>query len=98
MFTDTYFSSINYTRANTCAQIWTNYIEWIIIDPMSTKNNAHHSAKKLFNNYGVPSKIVMESAREKVMGRFKEAFQDATVQVQQLKYNTIWENRAECSV
>ena len=48
MFTDTYFSSIKSTRGNTCAQIWTNYIEWIRIDPMSTKIHAHHSAKKMF--------------------------------------------------
>ena len=38
---------------------------------MYTKTNAHHSAKKLFKNDGVPSKIVMDDAREKVMGKFK---------------------------
>ena len=54
---------------------------------MSTKINAHHSAKKLFKNYGLPSMIVMYGAREQVMGKFKEACQYATVQVQQLKYN-----------
>ena len=54
MFTDTYLSSINSTRSNTCAQIWTNDIEWIRIEPIPTKSNAHHSAKKLFNNNGVP--------------------------------------------
>ena len=31
---------------------------------MSTKSNAHHSDKKLFKNDGVPSKIVMDGARE----------------------------------
>ena len=46
---------------------------------MSTKINACHSAKKLFNNDGVPSKIVMDSARKQVIGKFKEACQDATV-------------------
>ena len=51
---------------------------------MSTKSHANHSAKKLLNNDGVPSKIVMDGAREQVMGKFKEAFQDATVQVQQI--------------
>ena len=54
MFTDTYLPSINSTRGNTCAQIWTNEIEWIRIDPMSTKINAHHSAKKLLKKDGVP--------------------------------------------
>ena len=65
---------------------------------MSTKSHANHSAKKLFNNDGVPSKIVMDGAREQVMGKFKEAFQDATVQVQQLVYNTPRVNRAEGAV
>ena len=86
MFTDTYFSSIKSTRGNTCAQIWTNDIEWIRIDPMSTKIHAHHSAKKMFKNYGVSSKIVVNGARDQIVGKSKEACQDATVQVQKLEY------------
>ena len=65
---------------------------------MSTKSYAHNSAKKLFKNDGVPSKIVMDSAREQIMGKFKEACQDETVQVQQLESNTTWENRDEGAV
>ena len=95
MFTDTYFSSIKSTRGNTCAQIWTNDIEWIRIDPMSTKT---YSGKNLFKNYGVPSKIVMDGDRERIMSKFKEACQDATVQVHQLEYNTPWANRDEGAV
>ena len=57
---------------------------------MSTKSNVHYSAKKLFNNDGVPSNIVMDGAMEQVMGIFKDACQDATVQVHLLKYNTTW--------
>ena len=95
MFTDTYFSSIKSTRGNTCAQIWTNEIKWIRIEPMSTKRNAHHSAKKLFKNDGVPSKLVMDGAREHIMGKFKESCQDSTYQVQQLEYNTPCANRSE---
>ena len=98
MVTDTYFSSIKSTRGNTCDQIWTNDNEWIRIDPMSTKINAHHSAKKLFKNNCVPSKIVMYGAREQVMGKFKEVCQDVTFQLKQLKYNTPLENRAEVAV
>ena len=69
-----------------------------MIDPLSTKIHANHPAKKLFKNDGVPSKIVMDGAREQIMGKFKEACQDATVQVQQLEYNTLWANRAEIAV
>ena len=36
--------------------------------------------------------------REQIMSKFKEAYQDATVQVQQLEYNTHWENRAKGAV
>ena len=98
MFTDTYFSSIKSIRGNTCAQIWTNDIEWIRIYPMYTQSHAHHSTKKMFKNIGVPSKIMMDGARLQVMGKFKESCQDATVQVQQLEYNTPWANRAEGAV
>ena len=92
MFTDAYFSSIK------CAQIWTNNIEWIRIDPMSTKIHTNHSAKKMFKKNAVPSKIVMDGAREQIMGKFKEACQDETVQVQQLEYNTPWAKRSEGEV
>ena len=63
MFTDTYFSFIKSTRGNTCAQIWTNDIEFVKIDPISNKTNAHHSANNLSNIDGVQSQIVMDSAR-----------------------------------
>ena len=69
-----------------------------MIDPMYTQSNAHHSDKNLFKNYGVPSNIVMDGDWEQVMGKFKKACQDATVQVQQLKYNIPWENRTEGAV
>ena len=65
---------------------------------MSTKSHAHHSAKKLFKNNCVTSKIVMDGAREKIMNKFKEACQDAKVQVQQLEYNSPWLNRSEGAV
>ena len=65
---------------------------------MSTKIHSHHSSKKMFNNYGVPSKIVMDGARDKIMRKFKESCQNATVQVHQLEYNTPWANRAEGAV
>ena len=98
MFTDTYFSSIKSTRGNTCAQVWKNDIEWIRIDPISTKSHAHNLAKKLFNNDGVPSKIVIDGAREQILVKSKEACQDATVQLQHIEYNTPWDNRAEGAV
>ena len=65
---------------------------------MSTTIHAHHSAKNMFKNNVVPSKIVMDVAREPIMGKFKEACQDTTVQVQHLEYNTPWENISEGAV
>ena len=65
---------------------------------MSIKIHAHHSSKKMFKNDGVLSKIVLDGARDQIMGKFKEACQNATVQVHQLKYNTPWSNRSEGSV
>ena len=69
-----------------------------MINSMSTKRNAHNSAKKLFKNDGVPSKIFMDGARGQVMGKFKEACQDSTAQLKKLKYNTPWANRDEGAV
>ena len=65
---------------------------------MSIKIHAHHSSKKMFKNDGVLSKIVLDGARDQIMGKFKEACQNATVQVHQLKYNTPWSNRSEGAV
>ena len=52
----------------------------------------------MFKNDGVQSKIVMDGAGEKIMGKLKEACQDATVPVLQLEYNTPRANRSEGSV
>ena len=50
MFTDTYFSSINSTRGDTCAQVWTDDIEWISIDHVFIKSNEHHSYISFFRS------------------------------------------------
>ena len=52
---------------------------------MSTKRHTHHSSKNMFKNDGVTSKIVMDGAREKIVGKFKDGCQDKTVQVHQLE-------------
>ena len=98
MFTNTYFSSIKSTRGHKCAQIWTNDIKYIRIEPIYAKSHAHHSAKNMFKNDGVPTKIVIDGAREQVIGKFKEACQDTTVKVQHLQYNTHWANRSKGAV
>ena len=46
---------------------------------MSNKIIAQYSAKNIFRNDGVTSKIVMDGDREQVMGKFKEACQKAMV-------------------
>ena len=40
----------------------------------------------------------MDGSREQFMGKLKDACQYTTVQVQQLKYNNPWKNRAEGAV
>ena len=62
---------------------------------MQSKSHAHHSAKKLFKNDGVPSNIVIDGARDQTLGKFKEHYNDTGVLVQKLVFNNPWANRAE---
>ena len=41
-----------------------NDFEWTRLNPLASKYKAHNSAKKLFKEDGVPSKIVIDSARD----------------------------------
>ena len=54
--------------------------------------------KKLFKDDRIINKIVMDGAREQIMGEFNKTCNDASVEVQQLEFSTPWVNLAEGSV
>ena len=70
IFTDTMLVRIKSHHGNTCAQVHTHRNMWCKAYPMKTNGEVHHSLSLLFLHEGVPKTLIMDGAREQVMGEF----------------------------
>ena len=70
IFTDTMLVGIKSHCRNTCAQIYMHRNTWCKAYLMKTKGEAHHSLSLLFSHEGVPKTLIMDGAKEQVMGEF----------------------------
>ena len=70
IFTDTMLVGIKSHCGNTCAQVYANRNTWCKVYPMKTKGEAYHSLTLFVSHEGVPKSLIMDGAREQVMGEF----------------------------
>ena len=57
---------------------------------MKTKRDVHHSLSLLFLHEGVPKTLIMDGAREQVMGEFHRKARQADCQVKQTEPYSPW--------
>ena len=62
---------------------------------MARKSDAQETLSLLFAQEGVPSTLVMDGAREQVMGEFRRKARQADCHVKQTKPYSLWQNAAE---
>ena len=95
MFTDTFVTEVKSRRGNTCCQVFGTKNGWKRAFPMRAKSEAHEALSLLFQRDGVPVKIIMDGAKEQVMGKFRKKCREAGSHVHQLEPHTPWANFAE---
>ena len=69
--TDTLFGKCKSLRGNTCAQVYSTPFHWVKSYPMTSKSEAHYTLDDMFNEVGVPRRIVSDGAKEFIQGEFK---------------------------
>ena len=65
---------------------------------MAKKSDAHEALSLLFAQEGVPSTLVMDGAREQVMGEFRNKARQADCHVKQTEPYSPWQNAAEGTI
>jgi hypothetical protein len=71
-FTDTLISNTKSRRNNIYAQVFATSDGWCRAYPMQKKSQAHEGLSLLFQREGVPNMMVMDGAREQMMGEFRK--------------------------
>ena len=98
MYTDTMFASKTSLRGNTCGQVYTNDIDFTRFYPMKDRKEMPDTLSQFFREEGVPSKLIVDGAREQIGQKVRRACSDANCSLRQLEYDTPWANRAEMAI
>ena len=98
MFTDTMFSDVTSKRGNKCAQIYCTNFGWVRAYPMKKKSQAHETFSNLCSTIGVPSALIMDGAREQIMGEFRCKAKEVDCRMKPLEPYTPWANAAESAI
>ena len=72
MFTDTLeVCTRSWFRHNKYAQVFSTKFGWVRVYPMQRKSQAHEALSLLAQREGVPPALVMDNAKEQIMGEFR---------------------------
>jgi transposase len=98
MFTDTLESSVKSKQGNQYARVFGMPIGWTRAYPMKKKSEAHEGLGLMFARNGVPDTMVMDNAKEQVMGEFRRKSREAGCHIRQMEPYSPWSNAAEGSI
>ena len=96
MYTDTMFAHTkSWHRKNKCGQVYATSFGWIGFYPMIAKSEAHETFTLLCQEKGVPSRLIMDNAKEQIDGEFKRKTRKYSCRVKQIDPYSQWQNQAE---
>ena len=98
LFTGTLEAGIVSHRVNRYAQVYAHRNTWCKAYPMAKKSHAHETLSLLFAQEGVPSTLVMDGAREQVLGEFRHKARQADCHVKQTEPYSPWQNAVEGTI
>ena len=99
VFTDTLEANVlSWHRRNRYAQVFATRFGWTRIYPMRNKSDAHEGLSLMAKQDGVPTRIIMDGAREQTMGEFRRKAKEMDVHVRQTEPYSPWQNAAELSI
>jgi hypothetical protein len=65
---------------------------------MAKKSQAHEGLSLLLQREGAPNTMIMDGAKEQVMGMFRHKCREAVIRVKQTEPYTPWSNAAEAAI
>ena len=97
-FTDTLISNTKSQRLNEYAQIFATPDGWCRAYPMRKKSEAHEGLSLMFQREGVPNTLIMDGAKEQLLGKFRKKCRDAGARIKQTEPYSPWSNAAESAI
>lgn len=98
LYTDTMQSKTRSRRGDLYAQVYCSSFRWSRVFPMKKKSEAADTVDLLFHRVGVPTKMIMDGAREQTLGKFRKKCQEASVHIKQTEPYSPWQNAAEGAI
>ena len=99
MFTDSLESGVtSWFHQNKYAQVFVKWFRWVRVYPMKKKSNAHEGLSAIAHGDGVPPLIVMDGAKEQMMGKFRCKARQMGIHVKQTEPYSPWQNAAEGAI
>ena len=99
MFTDTLEARTrSWFRCNKYAQVFSTKFGWVRVYPMQRKSQAHEALSLLAQREGVPPALVMDNAKEQIMGESRRKAREMSCHVKQTEPYTPWSNAAEAAI
>ena len=82
---------------NMYAQAYATSFHWCI-EIMKKKSEAHEMLSLLFQQDGVPLRIIMDGSKYQTLGKLKKKFQEASCHIRQTEPHSLWQDSAESSI
>jgi hypothetical protein len=98
LFSDTLLSKMKSRLGSKYAQVYGARNGWTRAFGMKAKSNAHETLLLLFQCEGVPPVMIVDGAKEQILGEFKKKAHQADCHLKQLELYTPWANAAEGAI
>jgi Reverse transcriptase (RNA-dependent DNA polymerase) len=98
VYHDTLFASITLFCGNTCSHIYATDFGWSRNFPIKSKGEAWRTLDDMFHQYGVPTKLISDGARELTLGEFAKTAQKAGCPMDITNPYSPWQNSAESEI
>eukprot|EP00934_Nitzschia_sp_Nitz4_P002319 Nitzschia sp. Nitz4//scaffold471_size5685//193//5616//NITZ4_009210-RA/size5685-processed-gene-0.1-mRNA-1//1//CDS//3329552692//2319//frame0 len=95
VYTDTMFSSTTSTRGNNCAQLFVTSEGFAAGDPLNSKSLAHEFLEKFCRQFGIPSLLISDGAKEEQFGEWGRVVKENLIQTRLTEPHSAWQNRCE---
>ena len=97
-FGDTLLAGTKSKSGNKYAKVFVTKFGWSRAFPLDKNGDAHDSLSMLFQRYGVPTKIIVESSKEQTLGDFKRKVSEASFHLKQTELEYTWKMVSEVGI
>ena len=98
LFSETLISGSVSNRGKKYSQMHGASFGWAQDLPMTKKGDTHETISLLFKRVGVPPEIIVDRAKEQILGKFNNKLKEANFHLRHTKTYSLWSNAVEGTI